>query len=175
MNGKTSNGTASEQGNTVGSALPARMDNPFLQPAWPKPFGGRPLAIPSARDPRLTKTQQRVCDKGGVQLLQQHFQHLKADYAISASAQVDDLANSAFVHVGSNIVARMRANPYPELQPYLGTMMQAQLLRMGQELNQLAGDHAHTQDEILSEIIDVAEDDLRSFWTKLVASVKHNG
>jgi hypothetical protein len=66
---------------------------------------------------------------------------------------------------------RKRAAPFPELQPYLNMMMDAQLTRAGQEFNQMASDHARTQNEIASEVIEIDDDDLLPFWAKLLRPV----
>lgn len=166
MTTTTRNGRATPHTLPQEESLPVPTENPFLRPAWPTAVSPEMIPLPSGAG--LTKEQRAIYDQGGAQLLKQHFQRIKTVYAIGASAQVEDLANRSFVHVGTNIVLRKRANPYEELAPYLELMMDAQLLRMGQEFNQIASDHARTQSQIASEVIEIDDEALRSFWDKLL-------
>lgn len=155
-----------------GTSAPAKAGNPFLQPAWAKPLDTSvSLPSPPGVDSRLTKKQKLIYQEGQAQLLQQHFQRGKAIYAVAASAQVEDLANSCYVRIGTNMALRRRASPYPELEPYFNLMMDAQLLRAGQEFNQIASDHARTQNQIASEVIDIDDEDLLPFWAKILRPV----
>lgn len=169
MSTKVANGKVSEEALFTGSAAPAKMGNPFLQPAWPKSLRAD-FTMPAmpADGKGLTKKQRLIYEEGGAQLLQQHFQRVKAGFAITSAAQIEDLANSCYVRVGTNMAMRRRASPFPELDPYLDLMMDAQLRRSGQELNQMASDHARTQNQIASEIIDIDDDDLLPFWAKIL-------
>ncbi len=169
MNTKTANGRATDETLFASPAAPAKIDNPFLQPAWPNSLRAD-FSIPAMPDggTGLTKKQRLIYEEGGAQLLQQHFQRVKAGYAVTAAAQIEDLANSCYVRIGTNMAIRRRGSPFPELEPYLGLMMDAQLRRSGQEFNQMAGDHARTQNAIASEIIDIDDDDLLPFWAKIL-------
>jgi hypothetical protein len=171
MNTKTRNGTTMPQAGLSESPLPAPVDNPFLEPAWAAPLRAD-IPVPSLPDGagRLTKKQRRILEEGQAQLLQHHFQRGKAAYAVVASAQIDDLANHGYVWLGTNIVRRKRGAP-AELQPYLALMMDAQLRRIGQELNTIAADHARTQNAIASQVIEIDEADLLPFWAKLLRPV----
>lgn len=176
MNRNTVNGKAKSQSRGSRATLPElpdSADNPFLQPAWPKPFGPNDSAPPSLQ-PGMTKKQRRTVEEGQTQQIKQGFQRSKALYAVAASAQVNDVANWAFVHLGTNIVLRIRANRYEELEPYLELMKDAQLRRAGQEFIQMASDHARTQSEIAAEVIDVDGEDLRSFWAKVLQPVNRD-
>ena len=171
MNTEPRNGNVTSHALAAGSSVPAPAENPFLQPAWETPLRADiPLpSLPTGRD-RLTKKQHLIYQEGQAQLLQQHFQRSKAAYAVVASAHIDELANAAYTWLGTNIVRRMRGAPV-ELQPYLALMMDAQLRRTGQELNQIAADHARTQNEIASQVIEVDDEDLLPFWTKILRPV----
>ncbi len=124
MTTTTRNGRATPHTLPQEESLPVPTENPFLRPAWPTAVSPEMIPLPSGAG--LTKEQRAIYDQGGAHLLKQHFQRIKTVYAISASAQVEDLANRSFVHVGTNIVLRKRANPYEELAPYLELMMDAQ-------------------------------------------------
>lgn len=166
MNDTMLNGRVKNQTHAPKAPLPAPIDNPFRVRPWSEQ--GNTEVLPFRPGVSLTKKQRLLIDESGAQLIQQHFQRVKTDYAIRAAAYIEDLANHSFVHVGTNIVLRKRANPYEELAPYLDLMMDAQLLRMGQELNQIASDHARTQNQIASEVVDIDGEALRSFWDKLL-------
>lgn len=171
MSTKTVNGKVGEETRFTGSAAPAKMGNPFLQPAWSKSLRADFTMPAMPEDGKgLTKKQRLIYEEGGAQLLQQHFQRVKAGFAITSSAQIEDLANSCYVRVGTNMAIRRRASPYPELEPYFELMMDAQLRRSGQEFNQMASDHARTQNQIASEVIDIDDDDLLPFWAKILRS-----
>jgi hypothetical protein len=169
MTTKTAKGNVTEETLYPSSAAPAKMGNPFLQPAWPKSLRAD-FSMPAMPDEGkgLTKKQRLIYEEGGAQLLQQHFQRVKAGYAVTAAAQIEDLANSCYVRVGTNMAIRRRASPFPELEPYFELMMDAQLRRSGQEFNQMASDHARTQNDIAAEIIEIDDDDLLPFWAKIL-------
>lgn len=166
MNDTMLNGRVKTQTRAPESPLPVPMDNPFRVRPWPERTTTD--VLPFRPGVSLTKKQRLLIDESGAQLIQQHFQRVKTDYAIRAAAHIEDLANDSFVHVGTNIVLRKRANPYEELAPYLELMMDAQLLRMGQEFNQIASDHARTQNQIAAEVVEIDDEALRSFWDKLL-------
>lgn len=169
MTTKTANDKTSDETLFSSAAAPAKVGNPFLQPAWTKSLRAE-FSMPAMPDGDngLTKKQRLIYEEGGAQLLQQHFQRVKAGFAITSAAQIEDLANSCYVRVGMNMAMRRRASPFPELEPYFELMMDAQLRRSGQELNQMAGDHARTQNEIASEIIEIDDDALLPFWAKIL-------
>jgi hypothetical protein len=169
MSTKTANGKASDETLFPSTAAPAKIGNPFLQPAWPTSLH-TDFSMPAMPDggEGLTKKQRLIYEEGGAQLLQQHFQRGKAGYAVTAAAQIEDLANSCYVRIGTNMAIRRRASAFPELEPYFELMMDAQLRRSGQEFNQMASDHARTQNAIASEIIDIDDDDLLPFWVKIL-------
>lgn len=170
MNGNSPNGKTTAQAPETDSLLPDRPNNPFRQPAWPRPIGPDNL-LPARPGPGATKKLLRTYDEGEVQILEQAIQRAKGIYAVGASAQVHDFANHCFTRVGTNIVVRIRANPYPELTPYLESMMDAQLLDMGRELNQISNEHARSQNEILGERIEVEQERRLSFAAKLLSGL----
>jgi hypothetical protein len=171
MTTKTRNGQVHTASMPDPASAPVPVDNPFLQPAWePSLRADIPLpSLPTGRE-RLTKKQRLIYQEGQAQLLQQHFQRGKAAYAVVATAQIDDLANHGYVWLGANIVRRKRGAP-AELQPYLALMMDAQLRRTGQELNHIAADHARTQNQIASQVIEIDDEDLLPFWAKILRPV----
>jgi hypothetical protein len=167
-NGKTTNQTLGLSTPT----MPLAKDNPFLAPAWERPLAAD-LALPPAPGlgSNLTKKQRLIYEEGQAQLLRQHFQRVKGGYAVLASAQIEDLANRCFVRVGTNVALRT-TGPHPAaLQPYLDLMMDAQLRRLGQELNQIASTHARTQHDLVAEPIEIDAEDLVGFWDRIVRGV----
>jgi hypothetical protein len=170
MKQTTLNGNVPSQTLHGGASLPAASPNPFLVPAWDTPLA-RDLAVPAVPGggERLTKKQHAIIEEGGAQLLQQHFQRVKAGYAIAASAQIEDLASRAFTHVGGNIARRTVQGLHPpELQPYLELYMDAALRRFAPELLQIASDHHRTQNQIAGSVIEIDEEGLAGFWERLL-------
>lgn len=166
------NGNVSPQALLETASPPATSTNPFLVPAWEKPLAND-LSVPASPGgrERLTKKQNALIEEGGAQLLQQHFQRVKAGYALAASAQIEDLASRAFTRVATNIAHRTVYGLHPpELQPYLDLYMDAALRRFAPELLQIASDHHRTQNQIASSVIEIDEENLRSFWDKLLGA-----
>ena len=86
----------------------------------------------------LTRGERAVYLKGREQVLTLGLQAVKGAFANQEIAKLENHLSLTYEQTATRITARTKRPHDPDLQPYLDALHEAQLLRMGQTMSQVA-------------------------------------